>query len=200
MHKQRLREQARRRPPATAEARREAAAAIAQRLRRLEVFRNARTVGGFLALADEPPVLEELWRGDCSRVWAVPAWDVLHRRYRFARWPGPRAQRSRGPDGVLQPDPPRWVAPTRLEAVLVPGLAFDRYGHRLGRGGGHYDRLLARCRCPVIGVAWDSSIVDCVPVRSHDQSVGWIVTERRTIRCTPPHRPQRPAAKRGAQR
>ena len=98
------------------------------------MFRNARTVGGFLALADEPPVLEELWRGDCSRVWAVPAWDVLHRRYRFARWPGPRAQRSRGPDGVLQPDPPRWVAPTRLEGINLRGVfrfPLERYAGQI---------------------------------------------------------------------
>lgn len=181
----------RRRAPGPA-ARRRAAMAIARRLRRLDVIRRAHAIGGFVALADEPPVLDALRRPGSAQVWAVPAWDPARRRYRFARWPEAGDRWARGPDGVPQPDPPRWIAPSRLDVVLVPGIAFDAAGRRLGRGGGHYDRLLARCRCPAVGVAWDSAIVPRVPVRSHDRPVAWVVTERRVIRCGEVRTPRRP--------
>ncbi|MCX7819897.1 MAG: 5-formyltetrahydrofolate cyclo-ligase [Kiritimatiellae bacterium] len=178
-----LRELARTRAPLPPDVRQRAAGAIARRLQRLPVLREARTIGAFLALHDEPPVLDALRRRSPDRTWAVPAWDPVRRRYRFARCPERDGRWTRGPDGVPQPDPPRWISADRLDVVLVPGLAFDTDGRRLGRGGGHYDRLLARCRCPAIGVAYDAAIVSRVPVHTHDRAVEWLVTERRLLRC-----------------
>ncbi len=192
IRKHTLRERVRRRRSPGPEARHRAAAAIARRLRRLEVIRRARAIGGFVALADEPPVLDALRRLESARLWAVPAWDPARRRYRFARWPEADDRWRRGPDGVPEPDPPRWIAPARLDVVIVPGVAFDPTGRRLGRGGGHYDRLLARCRCAAVGVAWDSAIVPRVPVRPHDRPVAWVVTERRVIRCRDVRASRRP--------
>lgn len=73
--------------------------------------------------------------------------------------------------------------PTELDVVIVPGLAFDLHGRRLGRGGGYYDRLLPRLRPQAvkIGVAWEVQIVDEVPTDAHDQRMDVVVTERRTI-------------------
>lgn len=66
-----------------------------------------------------------------------------------------------------------------LEAVLVPGLAFDRDGRRLGRGGGHYDRFLARTRpgCLRVGLCFEGQWLPAVPVEAHDQAVDAVVTE-----------------------
>lgn len=86
------------------------------------------------------------------------------------------------------PEPPagrrREVGPDALDAVVAPGLAFDRRGHRLGYGGGHFDRLLARLRpgTVVVGVAFDVQLVDAVPVEAHDVAVDAIVTESGIIR------------------
>lgn len=62
------------------------------------------------------------------------------------------------------------LAPEEIDAVLVPGLAFDRFGVRLGHGAGYYDRLLARLRpgIPLIGVTHPELIVDELPVETHD--------------------------------
>lgn len=71
-----------------------------------------------------------------------------------------------------------------LHAVIVPGLAFDRRGHRLGRGGGFYDRFLARLPQTVrtIGVAFDLQLVDEVPADPHDAPVQTLITECRVER------------------
>jgi len=69
--------------------------------------------------------------------------------------------------------------------VVVPGQAFDATGRRLGRGGGHYDRALAkldRARCLVVGVAWSRRLVAEVPAGEGDQRVDAVVTEEGVIR------------------
>lgn len=59
--------------------------------------------------------------------------------------------------------------------VLVPGLAFTSTGARLGQGGGHYDRFLAGCSCPTVGVCFAEQLVDALPVQPHDVSVSRVV-------------------------
>jgi 5-formyltetrahydrofolate cyclo-ligase len=75
------------------------------------------------------------------------------------------------------------IAPAAVEWVLVPGVAFDIEGRRLGYGGGYYDRLLPllpRGTPRVVG-AFDMQIVERVPAAPHDLGVDTIVTESRTI-------------------
>lgn len=88
-----------------------------------------------------------------------------------------------GPFGVREPLP---VAPeVTPDILLVPLLAFDRRGFRLGYGGGFYDRTLALLRrhgTPLaIGIAFAAQEVDRVPVAEYDQPLNWIVTEREVI-------------------
>jgi 5-formyltetrahydrofolate cyclo-ligase len=80
-----------------------------------------------------------------------------------------------GPRGVLEPsEPSRGVeAISRAALVLVPALAVDRRGQRLGRGGGSYDRALARVgeRVPVVALLFDGELIDQVPASGHDRPV-----------------------------
>lgn len=73
------------------------------------------------------------------------------------------------------------------DVLLVPMLAFDRKGYRLGYGGGFYDRTLAKLRAvklvTAIGVAYAGQEIDAVPRDAHDQPLDWIMTERETFRC-----------------
>ena len=69
----------------------------------------------------------------------------------------------------------------RLDLVLVPGLAFDTCGRRLGRGKGFYDQLLTRAGGIKCGVTFDEQIVDLVPVEPHDVRVNCILTPTRCI-------------------
>ena len=69
----------------------------------------------------------------------------------------------------------------RLDLILVPGVAFDLHGRRLGRGKGFYDTLLAVVRGTTCGVAFDEQIVGEVPVEPHDVHVNCILTPTRWI-------------------
>jgi 5-formyltetrahydrofolate cyclo-ligase len=80
-----------------------------------------------------------------------------------------------GPRGLREPsEPPRGVdAVSRADVVLAPALAVDRAGNRLGRGGGSFDRSLARVGplIPVIALLYDEELVDRVPAEPHDVPV-----------------------------
>lgn len=69
-----------------------------------------------------------------------------------------------------------------IDIAIIPGVAFDRKGNRLGRGKGYYDRLLKNLRCTKIGVAFSCQIVDKVPHEVHDMAMDLIVTEKEIIR------------------
>jgi len=80
-----------------------------------------------------------------------------------------------GPRGLLQPaEPPRGPGTVaRADVVLVPALAVDVRGRRLGRGGGSYDRALARVgpQVPTIALLYDDELLPAVPAEGHDQAV-----------------------------
>jgi 5-formyltetrahydrofolate cyclo-ligase len=101
----------------------------------------------------------------------------------FRRWREGDAM-AEGPYGIREPlDGAPAVDP---DVLLVPLLAFDRAGYRLGYGGGFYDRSLAGLRArktvTAVGVAWAAQEVDAVPHDGRDQPLDWIVTEREAIR------------------
>ena len=88
-----------------------------------------------------------------------------------------------GAFGVLEPPEGEKIEPAKLELVFAPGVAFDRLGHRLGRGGGYYDRFLPGCRCPVAGLAFEFCLADGLPTEPHDALMDYVITERRVYDC-----------------
>ncbi len=68
------------------------------------------------------------------------------------------------------------------EALLIPGLAFDEQGYRLGRGGGYYDRLLTNFKGVKIGIVYSCSYNGALPRLEHDEPVDYIVTEKALIK------------------
>lgn len=82
--------------------------------------------------------------------------------------------------GVVQPGAGAApIDPAELDVVLVPGRLFDRHGIRLGRGGGHYDRLVPTLgdEVPVVGVTVDARVVDRLPTEAHDAPMTHLATE-----------------------
>jgi 5,10-methenyltetrahydrofolate synthetase len=88
--------------------------------------------------------------------------------------------------GILEPPKQRWgelgkeVAPEQLDCVMVPGVAFDRNGGRLGNGAGYYDRLLKSVRADavLIGVCFESQLVEQVAMDAHDVAMDIVMTEK----------------------
>lgn len=87
--------------------------------------------------------------------------------------------------GAMEPTGGPVTAPLEVDVVVVPGVAFDRRGARVGYGGGFYDRFLPRTRAgvPAIAVAFALQVVGEVPEGPFDRRVDAIVTEHEVIRC-----------------
>lgn len=88
----------------------------------------------------------------------------------------------RGALGVEEPRGPV-VRAAAIELLVVPAVAVDAQGRRLGRGKGYYDRALATFSGAAIALVFESQLVPAVPVGEHDRSVAWICTEARLLRA-----------------
>ncbi len=96
-----------------------------------------------------------------------------------------------GAFGVLEPalelrkDDSKIVLPAEIDIALIPGVAFDKNGSRLGYGKGYYDRLLLELKpeCLMIGLAFECQIFPSVPQEEHDISIDKIVTESQIYDC-----------------
>ncbi|MFZ2404194.1 MAG: 5-formyltetrahydrofolate cyclo-ligase [Methylobacter sp.] len=88
--------------------------------------------------------------------------------------------------GILEPPMQRWgeagkeIDPEQIDCILVPGVAFDRNGGRLGNGAGYYDCLLKSVRADavLIGVCFESQLVEQVVMDAHDVAMDYVITEK----------------------
>ena len=94
-----------------------------------------------------------------------------------------RSEMLAGPFGVLEPPAVTPVADWREGLILVPGLAFDIRGMRLGRGGGFYDRLLENFAGTKVGICFEGQLLDAVPAEPHDIAVDYLVTPSGVLAC-----------------
>ena len=169
------------------EARRAKSEAIARQLSGWDAFRQARTILVFLSTRSEaltePVVAAALAAG---KTVGAPRTILSEKRLDFRRVRGGEGELAPGPFGISEPHPDLpAVEPPDADVILVPGLAFDEQGYRLGYGGGFYDRLLAD---PVVngvtvGLAFEEQVIERVARGERDLPVDWVATERRMIDC-----------------
>jgi len=88
----------------------------------------------------------------------------------------------KGNFGVLEPLK-KERCDEKIDMVIIPGIAFDETGSRIGFGKGCYDRFLEKCNALKIGLAFEEQIVEKILTEEHDQPVDMIITEKRIIRC-----------------
>lgn len=82
---------------------------------------------------------------------------------------------------IEEPTGDNTVDPSEIEMVVVPAVAYDRKGNRLGRGKGFYDRLLKNTKATKVGIGYEFQLVDEVPTEPHDVAVDIIITQNSTI-------------------
>lgn len=94
-----------------------------------------------------------------------------------------RGELSPGTFGILEPTGSRVVPPSSFDLLLVPGVAFDLSGHRLGYGKGFYDRILHRRagHALLAGLCFEQQLVEALPAETHDVRMDMIFTEERTL-------------------
>ena len=162
--------------------RRAAAQKIAQR--RFPVpFGEGTVVAGYSPVRSEcdPTPLMRSLAGKGVQL-ALPVVETKSKTLSFAEW-RQGEQLAAGPFGILQPGPS--ALDLEPDVILVPLVAFDRAGHRIGYGVGYYDRALKelRKRRPVIavGIAFATQEVDAVAADPHDERLDLVLTERELI-------------------
>jgi 5-formyltetrahydrofolate cyclo-ligase len=138
---------------------------VVARLRPL--LRDASVVLAYYALPDEV-CIHTLLNGLVAEGKTVLLPRVVDdRTMELCRYSG-EADLREGAFHIMEPVGQRFADLSLIDTVLVPGMAFDAQGHRLGRGKGYYDRLLAGLACRKIGVCFDFQKVPEVPVDAHD--------------------------------
>ena len=147
-----------------------------------EQLAQARAIMAFHPFDAELDILPfiEASRGRGQEIW-LPLTRPADRRLIPYRYEGPQMLKQ-GVYGIWEPNPElaQEADLNKLDAVLVPGVAFDERGGRLGYGGGYYDRFLAGLsfRPLLVGIAFSMQIVDAVPREPHDKCLDGLVTER----------------------
>ena len=140
-------------------------------------WRSARLVAAFLPIPSEPRIVP-LWERAGGPAICIPR--VRAEKIDLIALPNVGADwRLDGPEFDSLPA----IDPARVDLLLVPGLAFTRDGHRLGRGGGYYDRLLAQCppHTRTLGVCFATQLVTDLPVEPHDRRVQRVITESHLV-------------------
>jgi len=161
---------------------RSAASAVARdRLREQSAWQSAKSVLFFAPLPGELdiwPLLQpgvEEGKGIC-----LPRFDEERNHYIACQVGNGTSHVKTGRFGIREAaDSCEELSLNRLDLILVPGVAFDARGRRLGRGKGFYDQMLAAARGLTCGVAFDQQIVREIPVEAHDVHVNCILTPSR---------------------
>lgn len=159
---------------------------IQKRLIKEEDIKNAQIIG--ITLSSFPEVdtwnfIEELWSQGkqvavpkCNPVtremkfYVIDSYNQLEVVYMKLKEPIPNITKS--------------VNENQIDVLIVPGVVFDRRGYRIGFGGGYYDRFLSGYVGPTLALAFNSQIIEEVPVERFDLPISIIVTETGSIQCS----------------
>lgn len=120
-----------------------------------------------------------------NKIVVLPAFDSEHLKMNLMKVDNFPQELIPGPRGVLEPDASRCkiVPLDRVDIAIIPGIAFDEKGGRIGTGRGYYDRLIPRLAITTRKVALtiEEQIVPQIPMESHDKHVDIIITDKRII-------------------
>ena len=150
--------------------------AIMARVEQLPAFREAGVVLLYWSMADEVQThgfVERWYREKTLLLPCVQGDDLVLRQYT-----GAECMVSGEQFGIGEPTGAEWTDLGAVEMIVVPGVAFDREGNRMGRGRGFYDRLLKSTpRAMKVGVCYDFQMIEDVPVEPHDVKMDCVVSE-----------------------
>ena len=189
MDKTGFRQEAKARLRALGPDRHEKDGAIRRRLEALLAEADVLVLAAYVAIQEEPVLasLMSTWL-HAGRELRLPRYNASLREYEMVAVQDLGADLAPGYYGIPEPRveldglrPPYHDG--RRMMWLIPGLGFDLSGHRLGRGGGYYDRLLDGATGLKTGVGYDCQIFDAIPCEPHDVGVDYVVTETRMVDC-----------------
>ena len=149
--------------------------AILLRLEQHPRIAEGQTILLYCALPDEVPTMELLDRLIAQRKRVLLPRVVSDTEMEVHCYSG-KNDLEKGAFGILEPVGERFTDNASIDVAVVPGMAFDREGHRLGRGRGYYDRFLSRIPYIYkIGVCFPWQLVDSVPTDEHDIKMDCVI-------------------------
>lgn len=147
-----------------------------QQVESLPQFKEAQTVLLYWSMEDEVQTHDFVNRWYKEKTLLLPCVDGDDLRLR--QYTGPECLKEGEQFGIGEPTGPEFTDLERVEMIIVPGVAFDRTGNRMGRGRGFYDRLLKSTpRAFKVGVAFNFQMVDRVPTEDFDVPMDAVLTE-----------------------
>jgi 5-formyltetrahydrofolate cyclo-ligase len=160
---------------------------ILQRARSFLLTTNAQLAAFYMPISDEVDIVPLIrWWQQRGLMIALPRTLTQEKRLEFRRVSRLETDLQIGAFGILEPKPScPLVTPDEIDIIVVPGRAFDECCNRLGRGLGYYDRFLKNLpqRTLKIALAFESQIVQRIPIKPNDVRMDVVITEKRTIFC-----------------
>jgi 5-formyltetrahydrofolate cyclo-ligase len=159
---------------------------VQKHVMQLPCFSAAETICCYLSVQGEVAtgcLVEECLRS--GKTLCVPAFCSESGLYRLSLLKG-GDELARGALNVPEPEHKSWLSADRVDVTVVPGVAFDAMGGRVGHGGGHYDRILGETRgdAAKVGIAFGFQVFPRVPMAEADVFMDILVTENGAINCT----------------
>ena len=120
-----------------------------------------------------------------NKIVVLPAFDTAKSTMKLMKVDNPDKDLISGPRGILEPNPAK-CKPVPLDSIdiaIVPGIAMDEKGGRIGSGDGYYDRIIPDLPLTTrkVGLVFEGQLIPQVPMESHDKHVDIIITEKRVI-------------------
>ena len=164
-----------------------ASARIVESFQTLDAFGPSKMIALYKAIGGEVD-LETLFSAcwNAGKRTCIPVFNTESKIYEMAEVTA-ETHYSVGHYGIQEPLSPSLLSMGQIDLIAVPGVAFDRTGNRLGRGGGYYDRLLNGFSGVAAAVAFDFQILPKIPCEPHDKPVDFLVSETKIVNVCNEH-------------
>lgn len=160
--------------------------AIEQKLFEFANFLEARIVLLYTNTSCEVPTAHIIKKSyEYNKIIVIPGFNQANNQFKLMKVDNIDTDLIEGPRGIMEPDPKKCkIVPIEcIDIAIIPGIAVDEKGGRIGPGNGFYDRLIPELPITTrkVGLAMEHQVVPQVPMESHDKYVDIIITEKRVI-------------------
>ncbi len=160
-------------------------ATIGKRLLHLPEFEKARTVMLYFGVNNEVETKDIIEEALLARKRVALPLSDFGRKKIAPKEISSLKELHKTKHGLFEPCARKEVKTSDLDLIVVPGIAFDKQGNRIGTGKGLYDSLLRRTstRIPLVGLCFEENLHERLPSESHDVKMDIVVTDKQTVRC-----------------
>ena len=152
---------------------------IVAHLEEMDCFKQAQTIMVYYPMDNEVDLRSLVKKYADQKTFLLPCTSLRRRKIKVRTYVK-GAPLKKGAFGIPEPSTPIYKG--KIDLIIVPGIAYDLECHRLGRGGGCYDRFLKNFKKSIkIGVCYDFQLHDVIPHNFFDKSMDWVVTPSKTI-------------------